>query len=294
MRKAIIWLLGIGLIGLALGWVISRPPAMPPTLAALQGDAEAGRIIFAAAGCASCHVAQNAEASETPLLTGGHAFATDFGTFYAPNISPHPESGIGGWTDAQIIHAIQAGVSPDGRYYYPAFPNHAYALADPQDIADLVAHLRRLPEDATASKPHDVSFPFSIRRGLWLWRTMFAPKDWVGPADTPQIERGRYLAEALGHCSECHTPRNALGGLDRTRWMAGAPLPTGKGKVPNLTPAALDWSETDIAEYLRSGFTPEYDVAGGDMVDVIANTSQLSDEDRAAIAAYLKALPAVE
>ena len=227
------------------------------------------------------------------MLAGSKAFATDFGTFYAPNISPHAQAGIGGWSDAELFHAIRAGVSPSGAYYYPAFPSHAYALAEAQDIADLIAYLRTLPLDASPSIPHAVGFPFTLRRGLWLWRAAFAPKGWTGPDGTPEIARGRYLAEALAHCAECHTPRNRFGGLDRARWMAGAPSPTGDGRVPGLTPANLDWSEGDIAEYLSSGFTPDYDVAGGDMADVIENTSQLSEADRAAIAAYVKALAPV-
>ena len=158
-------------------------------------------------------------------------------------------------------------------------------------MRDLIAHLRTLPADATPTKPHDVAFPFTIRRGLWLWRVLFAPADWVAPADTPELERGRYLVEALGHCAECHTPRNVLGGLQISAWLSGAPLPVGDGKVPGLTSDHLDWSAVDIAEYLKSGFTPEYDVVGGEMADVVENTSQLTDEDRAAIAAYVKALP---
>ena len=112
----------------------------------------------------------------------------------------------------------------------------------------------------------------------------------LAEAPNEQVERGRYLAEALGHCGECHTPRNALGGMDTSAWLAGAPSPDGKGKVPNITPAALDWIEGDIVEYLTSGFTPEYDVVGGHMADVVANTAKLPREDREALAAYLKAL----
>ncbi len=290
--------LGAGIATLAaIGWFISAPPRADAALADLTGDAEAGALTFAAAGCASCHTAPEAEAVDLPVLSGGRAFATDFGTFYAPNISPHPEQGIGGWSDAEIIHAIRTGVSPEGYYYYPAFPSHAYALAEPQDIADIVAHLRRLPADATPSVPHDVGFPFNIRRSLWGWRLLFGRPTWTGPGgdgSDPQLDRGRYLAEALGHCAECHTPRGALGGLQRGRWMSGAAFPHGEGRVPGLTPAQLDWSASDIANYLGSGFTPEFDVAGGAMVDVIENLSRLPKEDLEALAAYVKALPAAE
>lgn len=293
------WLLriGLGIVALAvLGWIVSAPPGPDPALGDVAGDAEAGAITFAAAGCASCHLAPGVELGDAPpVLAGGKPFATDFGTFHAPNISPDPVHGIGDWTDAEVIHAIRAGVSPDGHYYYPAFPSHAYALAEPQDIADIVAYLRTLPADATPSVPHDVGFPFTLRRALFGWRVLYGRPVWTGPeGETEQVARGRYLAEALGHCAECHTPRGALGGLRRDRWMAGAALPTGEGRVPGLTPAQLDWSADEIAAYLRSGFTPDFDVAGGEMVEVIANLSRLPEEDRAALAAYVKALAPAE
>ena len=127
------------------------------------------------------------------------------------------------------------------------------------------------------------------------WKLLFRSDNWVlAEAATPQIERGRYLVESLGHCGECHTPRNMLGGLDRSRWMAGADNPSGEGGIPGIAPGALNWSESEIAYFLESGFTPEFDTAGGEMAEVIRNTSRLSPEDRAAIAAYLKAIPAVE
>lgn len=294
MRRALYIILILALVVIAGGWFLSRPPALPDASIAEGGDVKAGQLVFAAAGCASCHIAPGAEKTDAPVLAGGKAFPSDFGTFYAPNISSDEETGIGAWSDAALYRAVTAGISPDGRYYYPAFPTHSYALASQEDIRNLVAFLRTLPADATPSKAHGVGFPFNIRRGLWLWRVAFAPKDWVRPAETSELERGRYLVETLGHCAECHTPRNALGGLQTAKWMAGAALPVGEGRVPNLTPAKLDWSVADIAEYLKSGFTPDYDVVGGEMADVVENTSKLPDEDRQAIAAYLKALPAIE
>ena len=187
---------------------------------------------------------------------------------------------------------MQHGVSPNGQHYYPAFPYASYIHATDRDIADLFAYMSTLPLSDTPSRPHDVGFPFNIRRGLGLWKLMFVSSEWAAELDeTSELTRGRYLVEGLGHCAECHTPRNAMGGLDRTRWLNGAPSPDGKGKVPALTPGALDWSAKDIAYYLESGFTPDFDSAGGDMVDVIENMSKLSASDRDAIAAYLKALP---
>lgn len=289
------WILALALVAGAVGWWVTRPAALPDSYAALDaGDPEAGRLVFAAAGCASCHVAPEAEPGEAPVLAGGKRFASPFGTFVAPNISPSPQ-GIGDWSDAEVIHAIRAGVGPDGRHLYPAFPYTTYARSDPQDMADLVAYMRTLPPDPTESQPHELGFPFNIRRSLGGWKFLYLTDDWVlAEAATPQLERGRYLVEALGHCAECHTPRNALGGPDLSAWMGGAPNPSGEGRIPAIDPGNLDWTETQIANYLKSGFTPEFDTAGGEMVDVIANTAQLSDDDRAAIAAYLKAIPAIE
>ena len=147
-----------------------------------------------------------------------------------------------------------------------------------------------LPAVERANEPHEIGFPFNIRLSLGGWKLLFFNDDWVADADTPELERGRYLVEALGHCAECHTPRNALGGLNKSEWMMGAPNPSGKGRIPGIAPAVLDWSAGDIAYYLETGFTPDFDSAGGEMTEVIRNTSRLTPEDRAAIAAYLKAL----
>ncbi|MFQ1702226.1 c-type cytochrome [Loktanella agnita] len=287
------WLAVVLLVSVAAGLLLTRASPLPAgSFEGLTGDVDRGEITFAAAGCASCHRAP--EVADGPL-SGGQAFPSDFGTFYAPNISPDPAQGIGGWTDLQLASAIQRGVSPGGQHYYPAFPYTTYQKAAPQDVLDLISYLRTLPPDATPNRAHDVGFPFNIRRSLGGWKLLFGGDDWVLTGDlSAEQTRGRYLVEALGHCAECHTPRNALGGLDRRAWLAGAPNPSGEGRIPNITPGGLDWSSGEIAEYLNSGFTPDFDTAGGEMVDVISNTTQLSDADRAAIAAYLKAVPVVE
>lgn len=288
---------GLILLALALAagaWFATRPTGLAEdTFAGLTGDPVNGALVFAAAGCASCHVAEGADVSDAPLLSGGKRFVTQFGTFVAPNISPHPEAGIGAWSDLEIATAVMRGVSPEGAHYFPAFPYTTYANATPQDVLDLVAHLRTLPADPTPSLAHEVSFPFNIRRAVGGWKLLFARTGWqVETGLSAEAERGRYLAEALGHCAECHTPRNALGGLRRDAWLAGAPNPSGEGRIPNITPAVLTWSEAEITNYLTTGFTPEFDTAGGEMVDVIGNLARLPDADRAAIAAYLKSVPA--
>lgn len=276
----------------AAGLWVTRPQVLAPdALAGLTPDVENGALVFAAMGCASCHMAPDTD--DRARLAGGKAFASDFGTFYAPNISTDVEHGIGDWSDLEIATAVLKGTSPDGQHYYPAFPYSSYIHAKPQDIVDLIAHLRTLEAVPTPNKPHDVGFPFNIRASLGGWKLLFVTDDWVVTGDlSPEMERGRYLVEGLGHCAECHTPRNALGALQRDVWLSGAPIPGGEGRTPDIRPQTLQWGAGDIVNYLKSGFTPDFDTAGGEMFDVIGNTSQLPDSDLEAIAAYLLALPA--
>ena len=292
MRRTLIALALIGVGLLVAGAVATRPRPLPQdALAGLTGDPVHGAQVFAAAGCASCHAAED---GPPEVLSGGKAFVSDFGTFHAPNISMDGAAGIGDWTDVQIASAVMRGVGADGAHLYPAFPYAAYHHADLQDIADLIAHLRTLPADPTPSVPHDLAFPFNIRATLGVWKMLYLRDGWVlADAPTDQIARGRYLVEALAHCGECHTPRDVLGGLKTGEWLSGAPNPSGEGRIPNITPGGLSWSEGEIAEYLSSGFTPDFDTAGGEMAEVVTNTAQLTAEDRAAIAAYVKAVPPV-
>ncbi|GAA6207393.1 cytochrome c [Cognatishimia sp. WU-CL00825] len=282
----------VGILGLAAFFYLTRPVGVDPDdFANLVGDPSHGTQVFHAAGCASCHAAPKTDFSDHPILSGGQKFPSPFGTFNAPNISPDPQNGIGGWTLLEFANAVQAGVSPDGAHYYPAFPYTAYAKMRPQDVADLKSFMDALPISYSPSLPHDVGFPFNIRRTLGGWKLLFANSDWVlTNAESPEIERGRYLVEALAHCGECHTPRNALGGLKRGDWLQGAFIP-GEGKVPAIASGQLDWAPSDIAYYLETGFTPEFDSAGGAMTHVVENMGQLSASDRESIAAYLKLIP---
>lgn len=296
MRRALLGVSGLAVVAAAAAWALTAPSLRhSDAVAGLTGDAMRGEAVFWAAGCASCHMAPDATGEAQLVLAGGLAFATGFGTFYAPNISTDATAGIGGWTPAEVAGAVMDGVSPTGAHYYPALPYTAYAKMAPQDMADLTAFLSSLPADATPSKPHEVGFPFNIRRSLGGWKLLFGSDDWtLAQAESPEVVRGRYIVEALAHCAECHTPRGALGGLDRARWLGGAPNPDGRGTIPNITPGGLDWSEGEIVEYLTSGFTPDYDSVGGSMVHVVENMARLPESDRAAVAAYLKAVPPVE
>ncbi|MFW2586817.1 c-type cytochrome [Sagittula sp. SSi028] len=283
------------LIAVAAGvayWQSAPATVDENTYAALSGDASAGEGIFIAGGCASCHAAPDAQ--DKTLLSGGQAFPSDFGTFYAPNISPS-DAGLGGWSLTEFASALTLGTGRQNEHLYPAFPYTSYVKMEPQQVADLYAYMQTLPVSDTPSLPHDVQFPFNIRRGIGLWKALFLENGYV-VADLPDgvTARGRELVETLAHCAECHTPRNALGALDRERWMAGAPNPSGQGNIPGLTPAQLDWSAADIAYYLETGFTPDFDSVGGHMAAVVDNFAQLSAADREAVAAYIKALPAAE
>ncbi len=285
----------LALVGAVGGWLITAPDPLPAAaFDGLTGDPVRGELVFTAAGCASCHAAPGATGEAELVLAGGQRFPSDFGTFLAPNISPSA-AGIGGWSVADLGNALMRGVSPDGAHYYPALPYASYAKMQPQDVADIHAYMQSLPPSDVASQPHEMGFPFNIRRSVGVWKALFLNTDWVLTGDlTPEETRGREIVEALAHCGECHTPRNALGGMDTARWLAGAPNPSGEGTIPNITPAKLTWSTGEIVTYLTTGFTPEFDSAGGHMAHVVTNMAALPDTDRQAVAAYLKKVTPAE
>jgi mono/diheme cytochrome c family protein len=268
---------------------------MPATAPPAAPNPVNGLIIFNAGGCSSCHAVPGQP--DRLRLGGGLAIPSPFGTFYAPNISPDPIDGIGRWSEADFVHAVTSGVSPDGAHYFPAFPYTSYAHAKVEDVRDLFAYLKSLAPVAGKARDHDVPFPFNIRRNIGIWKLLFMDgKPFVpDPARSARWNRGAYLVNGLGHCAECHSPRNFLGGIIAAQRFAGGPNPEGEGWVPNITQKGLgEWSENDFAEFLKTGEMPDGDSAGGSMVRVIKNTSQLSDEERAAIADYIKSLPPVD
>jgi mono/diheme cytochrome c family protein len=290
------WLVALALVGAAGLWFLARPsPLGEAAVAGLTGDATRGEAVFWAAGCASCHMAAEAKGEAQLVLSGGQRFPSDFGTFIAPNISQDPEAGIGGWSFLDLANALTRGVSPGGEHYYPALPYASYAKMRLEDVADLHAFLQTLPADPTPSQPHELGFPFSLRQTIGVWKLLYLNDNWAIPGSlTPTAERGRYIAEAMAHCGECHTPRTMLGGMDTARWLAGAPNPSGDGRIPNITPGKLGWTAPDIVQYLTTGFTPEYDSVGGHMVHVVENMARLPESDRQAVAEYLLAVPDVE
>lgn len=280
-------LLAVGLL-LALAWLSRPQPVAAGSIPAHRPDLANGERLFHGGGCASCHGAE---------LAGGEDMVTRFGTFRAPNITPDLQAGIGGWSAADFVSAMKRGVSPDGRHYYPAFPYTSYTRMEITDLLDLWAYLGTVPPRSSGSRDHDLAFPWNLRRGIGLWKRFYLDEGWVAdlPDSDERARAGRYLAEGAGHCGECHTPRGRAGGWRPDRWMAGGVSPEGEGRVPNITPHAdglADWSDKDLLRYLKSGFTPDYDVVGGSMAKVQENLAQLPDEDLEALVAYLKALPA--
>ena len=277
-------------------WWLSAPVvAAAGTAPARVPDLANGEVMFNAGGCASCHAAP--DQPDRLRLGGGVAIKSPFGTFYAPNISSDPTEGIGKWSDAEFVNAVMHGVSPDGQHYFPAFPYTSYQHARREDVLDLFAYLKTLAAVAGKVRDHDVRFPFNIRRNVGIWKFLFLDDKPFVPdsAKSPQWNRGAYLVNSFGHCAECHSPRNALGGIMAGQRFAGGPNPEGEGWVPNITQKGLgEWSAKDIAYFLKTGELPDGDSVGGAMTRVIKNTSQLPDDDLAAMADYLKSLPPVD
>jgi mono/diheme cytochrome c family protein len=296
LRRIFLAALVVGAAAFGVYWWLTAPPmafaavepATPPNLAN-------GLTTFNAGGCSSCHAVPGQP--DRLRLGGGLAIPSPFGTFYAPNISPDPADGIGRWTEAQFVNAVTKGVSPTGTHYFPAFPYTSYAHARVEDVRDLFAYLKTLAPVPGKVRDHDVPFPFNLRRNVGIWKLLFMDGKPFMPdaARSVQWNRGAYLVNSLGHCAECHSPRNFLGGIIAAQRFAGGPDPGGEGWVPNITRKGIDdWSAKDIVYFLETGQTPDGDTAGGPMARVIRNTSQLSPEDRAAIAEYIVSLPPVD
>jgi mono/diheme cytochrome c family protein len=291
LGAAIAAIIGLGVYG----WLTAAAGISAQSLPAHTPNPANGIVVFNAGGCASCHAVPNQP--DRLKLGGGLAIPSPFGTFYAPNISPDEKDGIGRWTEAEFVTAVTRGVSPGGTHYFPAFPYTSYAHAKVEDIRDLFAYLKTLNPVSGKVRDHDLPFPFNIRRNVGIWKLLFFDSTPFAPdaSRSAQWNRGAYLMNSLGHCAECHSPRNFLGGIIKAQRFAGGPNPEGEGWVPNITQKGLaEWSVKDIDYFLETGQTPDGDSAGGSMVRVIKNTSQLPASDRAAIAEYLKSLPPVE
>lgn len=294
-------LAALGVVGFGAFLLITAPDRQDAAVWANLGEPDLahGREVFFAGGCTSCHAPAGATGDARLILSGGAPLKSDFGTFHAPNISSHPEAGIGAWTLAEFGDAMTRGVGREGEHLFPSFPYGSYVRMTPKDINDLYGFMKTLPASDAVAPPHELGFPFNQRLVLGGWKFLFftdAPRVELADA-SDMVKRGQYLVEGPGHCGECHTPRNALGGFLSDQWLAGGPNPEGEGSIPNITPGSKSmgsWSEGDIVTYLESGFTPDYDSVGGSMVEVQKNMAELTAADREAIAAYLKAIPAVQ
>jgi len=260
-------------------------------LAAAQGDAKRGEYLAKAGGCLGCHTEERKDA---PPYAGGRALKTPFGTFYGPNITPHPQAGIGRWQIADFARALREGEGPDGAHFFPAFPYASFTRISNADMRDLWAYLRTVRPSAQPSRPHELGalYRWRIMLAGWKW-LFFAPGEYKpDPGKSEPVNRGGYLAVALGHCGECHTPRNLLGGPKPNRYLGGAKLGEGSS-APNLTPTRLKrYGDGELKDILQSGLFPDGDVMGDTMSEVVRNTtSQLSPQDLDALIAYLRSLP---
>lgn len=267
-----------------------------PAAAAATGLAAHGAYLTDAADCVACHT--DAEHGGKPFA-GGRAIPTPFGTFYSPNITPDPETGIGRWSDAQFLRALRNGERPDGASYYPVFPYTSFTRIADEDALAIKSYLFSLPPVRHPDRPQQVSFPFFWRVLLKPWKWLFFSPGRFQPAPEESVEynRGAYLVNALAHCGECHTPRNWFGASIDSRFLGGTSAgPDGK-PAPNITPDAAtgigNWSIDDIVGVLTDGHTPDSDFVGGAMAEVVKSTSKLTAADRRAIAVYLKSVPPI-
>lgn len=296
IRRIILFAAIVVALGIAAFWLLTIPATVPASaLGPHTPDLNNGREMFYAGGCSSCHAVPRQK--DQTKLGGGLALNSPFGTFYVPNISPDAQDGIGNWTEAQFVTALVKGTSPAGDHLYPALPYTSYQRMTYDDLRDLFAFLKTLPPVQGRARPHDLRFPFNIRRGLGLWKLVYLDGQPFkpDPAKSAQWNRGAYLVNGPAHCAECHSPRDAFGGIIPSLRFTGGPSPDGNGGVPNITQFKLKgWTETDIAGTLTDGTTPDADLVGGSMAEVVANTVKLTFADRNAIAAYIKSLPPVE
>ena len=276
---------GLWLLALTCGAAATEGVLVEADL--VEADAiERGAYLTAAAGCVSCHTDRENGGAE---FAGGHELESPYGVFVAPNITADRATGIGGWTEAEFIEAVKRGVAPDGSRYYPAFPYPSYAGMRDTDAAAIFRYLQSLQPVERANEPHRLAWYVPGRWAMRFWNALFAPWEYAPAA--ADLERGAYLVRHLGHCGECHTPRNLFGALDTSRDLAGSPKDSSGRSAPAIdaSEAGLaDWTVGDVEFFLEIGMMPDGDFAGGGMADVIDdNTGKLTPEDRRAMAEYL-------
>jgi mono/diheme cytochrome c family protein len=293
VRRRKVWVLLIAFLaigGSAVLVLFSGPSIAERHLEELKGDANRGSYIARLAGCIACHT--NAKKGGG-FLAGGTPIKTPFGTFYAPNITPNPEDGIGKWSLRDFSRAVTAGIRPDGAHYYPVFLYPNYTRMSDQDIADLWAAMKTVPPVSGKAPKHEISFPFNQRILLGAWKTLFfSPGAYNSDPSKSDIKnRGEYIVNGPAHCVACHSPINAFGGRDYGHDLAGNSNGPNGEKVPPINAKALKkngWTKDDIVFALRTAATPKGDALGGSMGEVVRDsTAWLSDDDLKAIAEYL-------
>lgn len=279
----------------ALGVLIS---AVPLSVNAQTGNDDPalarGEYVFRISGCSHCHTAENGA-----QLAGGRALVTPFGTFYTPNITSHKTAGIGAWSVDDFQRALHQGVSPDNNDYYPAFPFTSYTLIHTEDVRALYTYILSLPASEQVNRDHELAWFLQWRVAAWAWKWLFfnAGEFQQQAGQSEQWNRGAYLAEAMGHCAECHTPRDIFGALRADLAYAGNEQGPEDELVPNITSHDTgigDWSRTDLVEFLQFGELPNGEYAAGSMDPVIEGIRHLTPEDRDALTDYLRALPPID
>jgi len=256
-----------------------------------------GELIYRVAGCENCHTDRKHQGQP---LAGGRELATPFGTFYTPNITPDAETGIGRWRESDFKRALREGKSPEGANYYPSFPYTSYTRLSDDDIHALWEYLHNQKPVRQANKPHELPWYLRFRWTLTIWKWLFFEPGafQAQPAKSAQWNRGAYLVQGPGHCNECHTPRNWLGGFKWNLSLAGVAHGPDDTLVPNITPDTTyglgRWSQGDVIEYLGTGMQPDGDAAGSLMAEIIDNGLRyLPQDDLKAIAVYLGEQPAI-
>ncbi len=278
---------------LSLWIVITATP-----IVAADNVMQRGEYLFRAAGCAVCHTDKKHHG--TPLA-GGRALKTPFGTFYTPNITPDPETGIGNWSEAEFVRALRTGVDDAGEPLYPAFPYTSYTQLTDADLHAIKTYLFSQKPVRQINKEHELPWYLRFRPLIKVWQMLFFTSGPFQPQSdqSPTWNRGAYLATVVAHCGECHTPRNSLGALNKSLPYAGTPNGVDGTIVPNITPdkptGIGTWSQSDLTEYLDSGATPDGDYAGDIMADVIDDSLHfLTIDDRKAIVAYVMSLAPIQ
>jgi len=292
MRRALAFIVIAGLAGL-IGFILAtNKPELPPAGAIKdygRKTVSQGELLAALGSCATCHTRDGGKP-----FAGGRAIETPFGTLYSSNITPHKESGIGQWSLAAFTRAMREGVSRTGAYLYPAFPYDHFSRVNDEDMEALYAYfMQGVPAQADKPPANAMSFPFNVRQGLAVWNALFLRPDLPkpGPGQDAEWARGAYIAEGLGHCGACHSPRNALGAIDAKRAYAGAFV--NGWYAPALdasSPAPIPWTKTALVNYLMDGWDKHHGLAAGSMGPVSSALRDQKEDDMFALAAYVVSL----